>query len=283
MLAFQAAMPRILDYTGQDAERTATVASIVAHRHESPPLTQVTAATAAEAAAAEAAGIDMVVCLSDSVPQVRQGSSRVFVTAAIDFSGAVSDDDLLGTAYTALSNGADAVITARRLQAVRRIADEDIPVMGHLGFVPKKSTLYGGVRAVGKTADEALRLWNQFRRLEDAGAFAVECELIPERVMHEIHRRTGMVTISLGSGRHADVMFLFQSDICGESPRRPRHARAYGDLAALRAQVQQARVDALSAYRADVLAGSYPADAEVASIDDTEFAGFVESIRSVDA
>jgi 3-methyl-2-oxobutanoate hydroxymethyltransferase len=276
-------MPRILDYNGRDADRTVTVASIVAHRNAVPPLTQVTASTADEAAAAEAAGIEMVVCLSDSVPQVREGSSRVFVTAAIDFSGAVSDDDLLGTAYTALSSGADAVITARRLEAVRRIADEDIPVMGHLGFVPKKSTLYGGVRAVGKTADEAIRLWDQFRRLEDAGAFAVECELIPEAVMREIGKRTGLVTISLGSGRHADVMFLFMSDICGESPRQPRHARAYGDLSALHEQVRNARVEALCAYREDVLAGNYPGEMEIAAIEDEELAGFVERIRYGDA
>lgn len=271
-------MPRILDYNGRDVTRTVTVGSIVARKHAGQPLTQVTAATADEAAAAEAAGIEMVVCMSDSVPAVREGSSRVFVTAAIDFSGAVSDDDLLGTAYKALSAGADAVITARRLKAVQRIADEDIPVMGHLGFVPKKSTLYGGVRAVGKTADEAARLWEQFRRLEDAGAFAVECELIPERVMREINSRTGLVTVSLGSGRHADVVFLFMSDICGESARLPRHAKAYGDLASLHAKVRDARVEALKAYRADVLAGNFPGNAEIATIDDAEFDGFVERL-----
>ena len=275
-------MPRILDYNGQEADRTETVDSIVNRKKDGPPLAQVTVGTAEEAAAAEAAGIEMAVCLSDSVAAVREGSSRLFVTAAIDFSGAVTDDDLLGTAYDALSNGADAVITARRLAAVQRIADEDIPVMGHLGFVPKKSTLYGGVRAVGKTADEATRLWDDFRRLEDAGAFAVECELIPERVMRQINERTGLATISLGSGRYADVVFLFMSDICGESPRQPRHARAYGDLAALHAKVQAARIKSLTAYRADVLAGQYPADAETAGIDDSEFSEFVERLQKSD-
>jgi 3-methyl-2-oxobutanoate hydroxymethyltransferase len=275
-------MHRILDYNGQDVTRTVTVASILASKGKAAALTQVTAATAEEAAAADAAGIEMVVCMSDFVPAVREGSTRVFVTAAIDFSGAVTDDDLLGTAYQALKNGADAVITARRLAAVRRIADEDIPVMGHLGFVPKKSTLYGGVRAIGKTADEAMHLWDQFRRLEDAGAFAVECELIPERVLCEINQRTGLATISLGSGRHADIMFLFMSDICGESPRLPRHARAYADLAALHDKIRTTRVDALTAYRADVVAGQYPADAEVAGIDDAEFADFAQRIRNGD-
>lgn len=271
-------MPRILDYTGQDVTRTATVASIVASKGSGSPLTQVTASNAEEAAAAEAAGIDMAVCLSDFVPQVREGSSKLFVTAAIDFSGAVGDDDLLGEAYKALTAGADAVITARRLKAVKRIASEDIPVMGHLGFVPKKSTLYGGVRAVGKTAAEAKKLWKRFRKLEDAGAFAVECELIPERVMTEINKRTGLVTISLGSGRNADVMFLFTSDICGQGEHIPRHARAYGDLPALEAQVREARISALTAYRADVLAGNYPGDAEVANIDDDEFESFLNKL-----
>lgn len=268
-------MPRILDYTGKSVERTATVASIRAHKGQQTPLTQVTAATADEAAAAEAAGIDMAVCLAEFVPAVRAGSSRLFLTAAIDFAGAVSDDDLLGDAYQALTAGADAVITARRLEAVRRIADEDIPVMGHLGFVPKKATLYGGVRAVGKTADEASQLWQQFQRLEEAGAFAVECELIPGPVLQEINQRTGLVTISLGSGPSADVMFLFTSDICGESGHIPRHARVYGDLPALHAKVQDARIAALTAYRQDVRKGRYPAAAEIAGIDDTELSEFI--------
>jgi 3-methyl-2-oxobutanoate hydroxymethyltransferase len=271
-------MPRILDYNGREADRTVTVADIVALKTEGRRLAQVTASTAAEAAAAEAAGVEMVVCMSDFVPAVRAGSQRVFVTAAIDFSGAVTEDDLLRDALRALGDGADAVITARGLDGVRRLAAEDIPVMGHLGFVPKKSTLYGGVRAVGRTAPEALDLWHRFQRLEEAGAFAVECELIPAEVMREISARTGLATISLGSGPHADVLFLFTSDICGESERLPRHARAYADLAALHRQVEAERVRALTAFRADVAAGGFPSDAEVSKVDGAELAGFVAAL-----
>jgi 3-methyl-2-oxobutanoate hydroxymethyltransferase len=271
-------MARILDYNGRDADRTATVSSILALKGSDMHFAQVTASTADEAAAAEAAGIEMVVCMATAVAGVRQGSSRVFVTAAIDFGGAVTLDELLATAFQALTDGADAVITARRLDCVRRLAEEDIPVMGHLGFVPKKSTLYGGVRSVGKTAAEAAALWKQFRRLEDAGAFAVECELIPAEVMAEINRRTALATISLGSGPDANVMFLFSSDICGESVRMPRHARAYGDLAALHAQIAAERVRALSAFRADVACGGFPDESEVSHIDAGELRRFVESL-----
>ena len=269
-------MPRILDYNGREAHRTVTVASIIAARGSRPPLVQVTAGNADEAAAAEEAGIDMVVCMAGAVPAVRQGSARLFVTAAIDFDGAVTDDELLGDAFDALQAGADAVITARRMQAVERIASEDIPVMGHLGFVPKKSTLFGGVRAVGRDADEAFELWQDFRRLEDAGAFAVECELIPANLMEQINARTGLVTISLGSGPHADVMFLFMSDICGESARVPRHARSYADLSGMYAAIARERVRALSAFRSDVSGGTFPASDQVVTVDDGVIDQFIE-------
>ena len=271
-------MTRILDFNGRDADRTVTVASIAALKGSSTQYVQVTAGTEEEAAAAEAAGIDMVVCLAGSVPDVRRGSSRLFVTAAIDFGGEVTLDDLLATAFRSLSAGADAVITARRLDAVRLLADEGVPVMGHLGFVPKRSNQLGGVRTVGRDAAEATALWRQFQELEDAGAFAVECELIPAPVLAEITRRTSMATISLGSGRDADVVFLFQSDVCGESQRVPRHARVYGNVAALQRQIADERVRALSAFRADVLSGGFPNDAEVGRIDPAELARFVESI-----
>lgn len=273
-------MPRILDYGGREADRTVTVADIVALKSQGKRLAQVTASTSAEAAAAEAAGIEMVVCMSDFVPAVRAGSRRVFLTAAIDFSGAVTTDDLLRDALAALSAGADAVITARGLDGVRRLAHEDIPVMGHLGFVPKKSTLFGGVRAVGRTAPEALALWRKFQQLEEAGAFAVECELIPAEVMREIHARTGLATISLGSGPHADVQFLFTSDICGESQRIPRHARAYADLASLHRQIETTRVRALTQFREDVARGGFPSDTEISRIEALELEAFVAGLQT---
>jgi 3-methyl-2-oxobutanoate hydroxymethyltransferase len=234
----------------------------------------VTAETADEAAAAEAAGVEMVVCRAANIARVREGSPRVFVTAALGFAEAVTADEILRIAFSAITWGADAVLTSRGSETVRALAHEQIPVVGHLGFVPRKSTWVGGVRAVGKTAAEALQLWDRFRRLEDAGAFAAECELIAAPVMAEIHRRTSLVTISLGSGPDADVMFLFTSDICGESSRRPRHARAWGDLAAKRQAVHDERMQALRRFRAEVGAKSFPAPAECASAPLSEVEAF---------
>ena len=267
-------MPRIFDFGGREVERSITVAGLRALKGSGRHVAQVTAETADEAAAAEAAGVEMVVCRAANVPRVREGSKKVFVTAALGFADAITGEEVLRTAFSAIVAGADAVITGRGWDTVKMLSAEQIPVMGHLGFVPRKSTWVGGVCAVGKTASEALELIDRFRRLEDAGAFAVECEVIPAAVMAEINRRTGLVTVSLGSGPDADVIFLFTADICGEASRLPRHARAWGDLATLHGQVRDERVKALSGFRADVASGGYPGKAETARIVEDELAKF---------
>jgi 3-methyl-2-oxobutanoate hydroxymethyltransferase len=275
-------MPRIFDFGGRDVERSQTVAGLRALRSVSRQAAQVTAETADEAAAAEAAGVEMVVCRAASVGRVREGSRRVFVTAALGFGEAVTADEILRAAFSAIIGGADAVLTSRGGETVRALAAEQIPVVGHLGFVPRKSTWVGAVRAVGKTAAEALELYDRFRRLEDAGAFAAECELIAAPVMAEIHRRTSLVTISLGSGPEADVMFLFTSDICGESSRPPRHARSWGDLAARHEAVRDERVRALKGFRTEVAAKSFPAPAECADAPPAEVEAFRARLAAED-
>jgi 3-methyl-2-oxobutanoate hydroxymethyltransferase len=267
-------MPRIFDFGGRDVERSQTVAGLRALKGTADHAAQVTAETAEEAAAAEAAGVEMVVCRAVNVARVREGSKKVFVTAALGFADAVTADEILKTAFGAITAGADAVITGRGDDTVRMLAAEQIPVMGHLGFVPRKSTWVGSVRAVGKTSAEALDLWDRFRRLEDAGAFAVECEVIPAAVMAEINRRTKLVTVSLGSGPDADVMFLFMCDICGEAARLPRHARAWGDLARLHQAVRDERVKALTAFRSAIRSSDFPGNTEIAGIPDEELEAF---------
>lgn len=259
---------RIFDWAARDSQRLATVASLRQAKGRAGAFAQVTCDSAEEAAAAEAAGIELAVCRARNVAEVRKGSSRIFVTAALGFAEAVTDDEILRTAFKALTDGADAVITGRRLSIVSLLASEDIPVMGHLGFVPRKSTWVGSVRSVGKSVDEAVELWHRFRRLEEAGAFAVEAELVPAPLMAELSRRTGLVTVSLGSGPAAEVVFLFASDICGETETVPRHARRYGDLARLNREIAAERARALRAFRSDVAGAAYPSAAEVVPLPD---------------
>jgi 3-methyl-2-oxobutanoate hydroxymethyltransferase len=274
-------MPRIFDFGGREVERHQTVAGLRALKGSGQRVTQTTAETADEAAAADEAGVEMIVCRGANVREVRQGSTRIFVTAAIGFTQAVTADDMLRAAFDAVAQGADAIITARGYEMVRLLAAESIPVVGHVGFVPRKSTWVGSVRAVGKTAAEALDLWDRFRRLEDAGAFAVECELVTADVLSEINGCTYLVTISLGSGGDADVIFLFASDICGEKAKQPRHTRAWGDLAGLHRAVREERVRALSGFRVAVASAEFPTSKQVAEIPCCELEDFRSQLRAV--
>ena len=275
-------MERLFDWAARPAERLVTVGSLRSGKGTVARHAQVTADTAEEAAAAEAAGIEMVVCRATNVAAVRQGSRHVFVTAALGFAEAVTDDDILRVAFRALTEGADAVITARSLSVVSRLAAEDMPVMGHLGFVPRKSTWLGRTRVVGKTADEAEALWHRFRRLQEAGAFAVEAELVAAPLLAEITRRSGLVTVSLGSGPGGDVIFLFGSDICGEEGRLPRHARAYGDVARLRQLIRDERASAFAAFRADVAQGGFPGTTNAAAMDPGQWEELLERLGQAD-
>jgi len=271
-------MSRIFSWASQACDRRATVASLKASKGAHGTFAQVTAETEDEASAAEQAGIEMLVCRAANVRAVRAGAPSAFITAALGFANAITDEEILRTAFAALVDGADAVLTGRRLEVVALLASEDIPVVGHLGFVPRKSTWVGQVRAVGKTAQEALDLYQKFRRLEDAGAFAVEAELVTARVMAEIARRSGLVTISLGSGPAAEVAFLFMSDICGETETVPRHARKYGDIASLNSQIAAERARALTAFRRDIALSCFPAMAETASLTPSDFDSFLRKL-----
>ena len=127
---------------------------------------------------------------------------------------------------------------------------------------------------------EAIELWDRFQRLEDAGAFAAECELNSAPVMAEIHPRSSLVTISLGSGPEADVTFLVTSDICGELSGPPRPARTWGDLAARVEAARDERVRALTCFRAEVEAKSFPGSAECADAPLAEVEAFRDRLSA---
>ena len=270
-------MKRIYDWDATFNLRNYTVADLRALKGVRQ-LVQVTANSAEESAAATDAGIDLVMGNSPNAAAVRAGAPTLFYTAAISLPDFPTETDVLREAFRAMQAGADSVYTARGPHIVELLAREEIPVMCHLGLVPRKSTWKGGLRAIGGSAEEAMALWQTFRTMEDAGAFSVEAEVICDRVMREISRRTTLITSSLGSGSGGDIIYQFQNDVCGEQPERPRHARAFGNIHRLQEQIRSERRTALAAFREAVMHGDYPARDEVATIADTEFDQFLEAL-----
>ncbi len=271
-------MKRVYTWSAKPAERTVTVAELQAQKG-TRKWTQVTANSRVEAEAASEAGLDMIICNSANADAVRSANTPQFLTAAVGLPDFPTEVDIMREAFRALSLGADAVMTARSMSIVEALAREEIPVMGHLGLVPRKSTWTSGLRAIGKTGQEAYELYQRFKRLEEAGGVLVEAEVIPGPVMAEISRRSSLITVSLGSGPGGDVNYLFMEDICGGNANPPRHARAFGNLLALRKEIDQERVSALKKFHAMVEQGHFPADEETVPIDEREFDLFRELIE----
>ena len=273
-------MTTIFNFNEQVVERSATVASILALKNSDQRMIEVSAIDAEDAAAAEAAGIELLITMPEFIPAVRAGSSKAFLTATIDFERPnMTEDEMLHAATECMLAGADAVVTSRRTDSVKRLTDECIPVMGHVGFVPRRSTFFGGIRGVGKTAAEATAIWDEIRRLEDAGAFSVECELISEPMMAEMTKRTSIAAIGLGSGDSCDIFASYSTDIYGHGEHIPRHARSYADLNALYEKIRSEKFRALAEFRADVDSGSYPNASESIRGDEAEVEQFVDMLE----
>jgi len=266
-------MKKIYTAAAEAALRTVTLADMREAKSRRK-LVQVTANTADEASAVGAAGIDMMICDAANAHIVRAANKTTFCTAAVKLTEHATVDDIMREAYRVLHLGVDAIIPARSFHTVELLAREGIPVMGHLGLVPRKSIWVGGLRAIGKTADEAKDLFLDFKRLEDAGAFAVESEVITGPVMAEIAPRTSLICVSLGSGTGADVMFLFMNDLCGETKNPPRHARAFGNLGSMQEALYKARIQALTDFKQASMNGDFPAPAETPNLDAKELEQF---------
>lgn len=275
-------MKNIYTAAAEFAKRTVTIQEMREAKKAGRKLVQTNANTAEEARAVEAAGIDMMVCNSANAAEVRGANKTTFCTAALFLTEFATYDDILREAYRVLHLGCDAIITPRSFEIVSKLAREDIPVMGHLGLVPRKSIWFGGLRAVGKTADEATELYKDFKRLESAGAFAVEAEVIPGVMFEEIAKRTSLICVSLGSGSGGDVSFLFMNDLCGETEKAPRHARAFGQLGEMHKAVHQARIDALTAFKNASLDGSFPTPSETPAAKPEEHQAFIQELESID-
>ena len=270
-------MRRIYTYGGKPASRNLTIADLRAAKGKRK-FTQVTASTADEAAAASEAEIDIITTESPLTAEIRKGAPETFLHTALMLTDYRSEAAVIDAAFEAMEDGADAVYTLRSLRMVSMLAEMNMPVMGHLGLVPRHSTWTGGLRAVGKTAEEALELYRDFKRLEDAGAFAVEVEVVPEEVLAEITNRTSLVTFSIGAGSAGDVQFLFMEDVCGDSETPPRHAKSYADLRALRRKISAERIRALKAFRRDVESGGYPGRGHIVRMDPVEVDKFREGM-----
>ncbi|HEY3823816.1 MAG TPA: 3-methyl-2-oxobutanoate hydroxymethyltransferase [Bryobacteraceae bacterium] len=165
----------------------------------------------------------------------------------------------LDAAFSLMSVGAGAL----KLEGVRghedaiaRLIESGIPVMGHLGMQPQSVNAYGGFRVQGQSDAAAQQILRDAKTLEDLGAFSVVLECIPSSIAAEITQASSIPTIGIGAGPHCDGQVLVLHDLLGMNPDfHPRFVRPFLDGA-------QQILGAISAFDSEVKAGTFPAAKE---------------------
>jgi 3-methyl-2-oxobutanoate hydroxymethyltransferase len=246
-------------------------------------LTHVHVKSPEEAAAAEAAGIDLLSCSFDTpaaqarLPLLAAAAPKSFLSGATPH-GMASPEEAIRIGFQALEWGASSVYCSASPWMIEAMAREGIPVAGHLGMVPRHAT-WTNVRAIGKTAPEAKKLYDQMKRLENAGAYAAELELAPHNLASYLCKKTSMILMSLGSGSGCDTQFLFSDDILGDYEERiPRHAKAYRNFLKEYKRLQEERIAAFKEYASDVESGRFPEAGHLVTMDAAEFQEAMQAI-----
>lgn len=246
-------------------------------------LTHIHVKSPEEAAAAEAAGVDLMSCSFDSpeaqarLPKLVAAAPNSFLSCATPH-GLASPEEAIRVAFRALESGASSVYCSASPFIIEAMARERLPVVGHLGMVPRHVT-WTNYRGIGKTESEALQLHQQMKTLESAGAYAAELECVPHNLARWLCSQTKMLLMSLGSGDGCDTQFLFSDDILGDYEERlPRHAKAYRNFLEENRRLQRERIAAFSEYIADVKEGRFPERSHCIEMDDAVLKKVVGSV-----
>ena len=192
---------------------------------------------------------------------VRRAVQRALLVADMPYGTFhTGDDDAVRNALRLVKEGGAEAIKLegghKRVHLVKRLVDEEISVMGHIGLTPQSINQLGAYRVQGKTASTAQQLIDDAKAMEDAGAFAVVLEVVPREIAKMISESISIPTIGIGAGVHCDIQVLVIHDMLGLSfSKQARFVRPYANL-------REVMTDAVTRYAEDVRNGTYPSEAE---------------------
>ena len=192
---------------------------------------------------------------------VKRGTERAMVVADMPYGTYhVSEDETVRNALRLMKyGGAEAVKLEggrNRVDLVKRLVNEEIPVIAHIGLTPQSVYKLGGYRVQGRNVDQAMRLIEDAKMLEEAGAFAIVLELVPREVAEIITSEVEISTIGIGAGANCDIQVLVLHDLVGMTfGRQPRFVRQY-------ANIREVMTEAIRNWQSDVKEGRYPDEGE---------------------
>ena len=137
---------------------------------------------------------------------------------------------------------------------IKAIVQAGIPVVGHIGLTPQSFNTLGGYRVQGKSLKDAQKLMEDAKALEEAGAFAITLECVPEELARLITERSGVLTIGIGAGRYCDGQVLVYQDMLSFSDHKiPKFVKQYAD-------VHSVMLEAFRQYKEECASRSFPDD-----------------------
>jgi 3-methyl-2-oxobutanoate hydroxymethyltransferase len=178
---------------------------------------------------------------------------------------------------------AEASCDAVKLEGGREMADRmagivaaGIPCMGHLGLTPQSASSLGGFKVQGRDAARAARIIEDAKILEEAGAFSILLEMVPDRICKLITERANIPIISLGSGPHADGQLLIYHDMFGLYPRfKPKMAKVFGNAG-------EVILNGLKDYVKEVIDKSFPQREHWFTIKDEDYDELMQHLEDVE-
>ena len=189
---------------------------------------------------------------------VSRGASRALVVADLPFgSYQASPQQALETASRFLKEGGAQAVKleggARVAPQVELLTSAGIPVMGHIGLTPQSVNTLSGYRVQGRGDEQAHRLLDDARALQEAGAFAVVLEVVPFDLAKKITHDLRIPTVGIGAGVECDAQVLVWQDLAGlrVGGKPAKFVKQYADLG-------QVLTDAVRQFAAEVQAGTYP-------------------------
>lgn len=198
---------------------------------------------------------------------VVRGTQHAMIVADMPFlTYGISPEETLTNAGRFLREaGAQAVKVeggVRMARTIEALTKAGIPVMGHIGLTPQAIHQFGRHRVQGKTRESARALLADAQAVQEAGAFAVVVELVPEQLAAAITERLQIPTIGIGAGAGCSGQVQVLTDVLGLGTFKPKHARRYANL-------RETIGGALAAYRADVESGAFPGPDETVRMDES--------------
>jgi 3-methyl-2-oxobutanoate hydroxymethyltransferase len=196
---------------------------------------------------------------------VTRGARRALVVGDMPFLSYASPDAAVANAGRFLSEGGAQAVKleggVRSARTIEAVVKAGIPVMGHIGWTPQAANAAGKVRVLGKDKAQARALLADAFAVQEAGAFSIVLELVPEQLAAAITERLRIPTIGIGAGAGCSGQVQVITDLLGWDSWQPRHAKPYADL-------RGTILGAAAAYAGDVAAGTFPGPEQTVRMDD---------------